>query len=98
MALQEILQGGCGGGGGGAKDSAGARTPDPLDPGATDALPVKGPVDQGHNALDLVPAEPEILEVDELEAALVYRWRDAPDFSQQILLLTGSLGHVDQLA
>ena len=60
-ALQEILQDGCGGGG--AEGSAGVCTTDRLDPEATDALPVKGPVDRGHNVLDLVPAEPEILEV-----------------------------------
>ena len=59
--LQEILQDGCGGSG--AEGSASVCTTDPLDPDATDALPVKGPVDRGHNVLDLVPAEPEILEV-----------------------------------
>ena len=69
--LEEILQGG--GGGSGAKDSAGVRTPDPVDSDAEDALFVEGPVDRRRDVCDFVVAELRALVVHELAAPLIHR-------------------------
>ena len=69
--LEKVLQGGVGGGG--AKDSAGIRAPDPLDSDAAGALFVEGPVDQGHDVLNLITGQLRVLVVNELKASLVHR-------------------------
>ena len=62
-----------GGWGGDAKNAGAVRGPDPLDSDVAYALPMEGPVNQGHdvNSLDAGETAPAI--VDKFEASLVCR-------------------------
>ena len=68
--LEEALQGG--GWGGDAEEAACICAAEPIDPNATDALPMEGPVDERNRILDIGAGQLEGPTVNQLETALVH--------------------------
>ena len=68
--FEEALQGG--GWGGDAEEAACICATGPIDPNATNALPVDGPVDQRNRVLDVGAGQLEGPTMNQLETALVH--------------------------